>query len=256
MRGKKYDDYSKNCGFGDENTHSPAFKAFKIVIILAIVTVLIIVVFFCILSYLQTKPESLSEEDKIVMTSNTEQSNNMLVTIYGTANQLEADYVPELTEINGVKVNTLMSENLSLMIEKAKEDGVNLVPVEGYVSFDDQQERHDKLIAYYREEKGFTQVKAEAQAKKTEPCGGCSEKQTGLLVSFSKDLQNFENSDEFSWLDYNAVNYGFILRYDGSESSSQQRNAALYRYVGVENAKKMRMLNMCLEEYANYLSYR
>ena len=30
-------------------------------------------------------------------------------------------------------------------------------------------------------------------------------------------------------------------------------NETLYRYVGIDNAKKMRSYNMCLEEYSEYI---
>ena len=149
-----------------------------------------------------------------------------------------------------------MEASLTKMINEAQKEGINLSVLSGYISFEEQSKKHNELVSFYKNENNFTQVRAEALANKTVPTGGCSECQTGLIVCFSEDSDAFENSDEFKWLEYNAINYGFVLRYDGNESSALDKNTALFRFVGEDNAKKMRILNMCLEEYANYLSYR
>jgi D-alanyl-D-alanine carboxypeptidase len=53
----------------------------------------------------------------------------------------------------------------------------------------------------------------------------------------------------------NAENYGFILRY--AENKTVQTGIMYepwhFRYVGVEHAKKINELGMCLEEYIEYL---
>jgi D-alanyl-D-alanine carboxypeptidase len=61
--------------------------------------------------------------------------------------------------------------------------------------------------------------------------------------------------DGFKWLKKNAEDYGFILRYpkDKEEITKISYESWHWRYVGEEHAKKMNKLNMCLEEYIEYL---
>ena len=66
----------------------------------------------------------------------------------------------------------------------------------------------------------------------------------------------FEKLDGFKWLKKNAEDYGFVLRYpkDKEDITKIAYESWHWRYVGVEHAKKMNELNMCLEEYVEYLS--
>ena len=72
-----------------------------------------------------------------------------------------------------------------------------------------------------------------------------------MLVEF-----DFSNSGSKAFLERNCVEYGFVQRYTGSKTSVTRMNPSdsLYRYVGIENAKRMRSYGMCLEEYKSYLS--
>ena len=53
----------------------------------------------------------------------------------------------------------------------------------------------------------------------------------------------------------NAENYGFILRYpeEKADITGVKYEPWHWRYVGMEHAKEMNKLNMCLEEYVEYL---
>ena len=57
------------------------------------------------------------------------------------------------------------------------------------------------------------------------------------------------------WLIKNSVDFGFILRAPKGkeEKTNIDFDSTLFRYVGTNNAKKMRMLSMCLEEYRSYV---
>ena len=50
-------------------------------------------------------------------------------------------------------------------------------------------------------------------------------------------------------------NTGFVLRYpkDKEDITKIAYESWHWRYVGAENAKEMNELNMCLEEYIQYL---
>ena len=83
------------------------------------------------------------------------------------------------------------------------------------------------------------------------PKGGCSEAQTGLLIGF--DVADKKTS---AFIERECINYGFVQRYpkDKEDVTKISESKTLYRYVGIENAKKMRSFNMCLEEYSEYVS--
>ena len=60
------------------------------------------------------------------------------------------------------------------------------------------------------------------------------------------------------YLKENAEDYGFILRYrkDKEEITKVNYEPWHWRYVGEEHAKKINELDMCLEEYIEYLKIR
>lgn len=53
----------------------------------------------------------------------------------------------------------------------------------------------------------------------------------------------------------NCYDYGFILRYPKEKNNITKITYEPwhYRYVGRENAKKIKEKNLCLEEYIQYL---
>ena len=83
---------------------------------------------------------------------------------------------------------------------------------------------------------------------------GKDERQLGRTVSIaSKSIayQEFETSALSQWLEANAHEYGFILRYPKRMASSTNRayDAHYYRYVGKKIANKIYKENSCIEEY-------
>ena len=85
---------------------------------------------------------------------------------------------------------------------------------------------------------------------------GFSEHHTGLALDIV--TPTYQNLDEgfaetaaFGWLDQNAAEYGFILRYPKNKESVTQINYEPwhYRYVGVEYAKAIKESGYCLEEF-------
>ena len=84
---------------------------------------------------------------------------------------------------------------------------------------------------------------------------GTSEHNLGLAVDFNYVNLDFENTKAFTWLKENAEDYGFILRYrkDKEDITKVEYEPWHWRYVGKEHAKKINELDMCLEEYIDYL---
>lgn len=64
----------------------------------------------------------------------------------------------------------------------------------------------------------------------------------------------FIASDAYKWLTANCVNFGFIQRYPADKADKTLKNFSpfAFRFVGETNAKKMRSLSMCMEEYFRY----
>ena len=80
-----------------------------------------------------------------------------------------------------------------------------------------------------------------------------------MLVKLSDmDSDDFMKTDEYAWLYKNGINYGFINRYTEEKFpvTGIEADLTVYRFVGTENAQKMRSFGMCLEEYSDYRSYR
>ena len=92
---------------------------------------------------------------------------------------------------------------------------------------------------------------------------GTSEHQTGLCV----DMHNFRTAgrymaDDFAesaagkWLAENSYKFGFILRFDKDKTdiTGITYESWHFRYVGRFHATRMYELDMCLEEYCDYLA--
>ena len=68
-------------------------------------------------------------------------------------------------------------------------------------------------------------------------------------------MDEFEQTEEFRWLNENAYKYGFILRYPKEKEhiTGYKYEPWHYRYVGVEYAKKYDEGITFDEYYAYYL---
>ena len=178
---------------------------------------------------------------------------------YSTVNSarpLTADYVPALTEVEGVMVSPDMADALTRLLADARTAGLTLRADEGYISFEEQKERYEQAVKEYRASAKASVVKAEAYVKRSIPRAGESEQQSGLLVSLSDGSDgDFTLTPAYAWLVKHAASYGFVLRYPEKENTGGLGfSAHLYRYVGQENAYYMTAYDMNFDEYAAYLA--
>lgn len=182
-------------------------------------------------------------------------SDEDLLRVVNERHPLESDYVPELKPFGSVRISGYMFEDLDDMISAAAAEDIKLTLAEGYVSYADQAALYDETYKKIKEEQKCSDIKAESETKKVCPLEGASESQTGLLVKFETDSEDFANSEADTWLQRNAVNYGFVLRYpEGREDSTGMKaNLQLYRYVGKEHALNMRRYDMTLDEYSSHI---
>lgn len=146
-------------------------------------------------------------------------------------------------------------DELNDMMNQMKKDGITNIWIQSaYRSVARQKELYDASVKKYLQE-GKTQEEAEKLTNEYINKPGSSDHNLGLAVDFNKVDNGFEKLDGFKWLQKNAENYGFVLRYpkDKEDITKIAYESWHWRYVGVEHAKKMNELNMCLEEYIQYL---
>lgn len=172
-------------------------------------------------------------------------------------NILPTDFNVELANIDKTrKFDARAVDDLNKLIKDMKGQGIsNIWPQSTYRSIAKQEELFNESIQKYINH-GLTQEEAENLTMNFINKPGASEHNLGLAVDFNNVEKSFEDTKEFKWLQENAENYGFVLRYpeDKEEITKVNYEPWHWRYVGVEHAKKMNELNMCLEEYINYLS--
>lgn len=101
-----------------------------------------------------------------------------------------------------------VSDNLERMFKDAKKEGINLLVVSGYRSYEHQENLYNNEV----------NINGQEYADKYLAKPGYSEHQTGLVadvlaVNYTSMDKNFENTREGKWLHENMYKYGFILRY-------------------------------------------
>ena len=102
---------------------------------------------------------------------------------------------------------------------------------------------------------GLSSEEAEAKAATVVTRPGTSEHNTGFSADFNIAEDSFESTAMFTWMQEHAADYGFVLRFpkDKQEITGITYESWHYRFVGINNAKEMNRLNMCLEEYIEYM---
>jgi D-alanyl-D-alanine carboxypeptidase len=168
-------------------------------------------------------------------------------------------------ELNSAAYDQVMAvdraayQPLKDLFAAAKAAGVPLQLVSPYRSIDKQDRLFDNLVVQYKKQ-GMTETEAVAKANTSRTFTGTSEHNVGygfdILEAGNWYLSEaFDKTKQFAWLQQHAAEYGFILRYgkDKVEQTGIMYEPWHYRYVGVEAAKEINQLGMCLEEYIEYL---
>lgn len=147
----------------------------------------------------------------------------------------------------GNEIRKHVYERYRSMWNAAKEEGLLLIVNSSYRDYETQ----DAVWKDYAEANG------EEWADNKAARAGSSEHETGLaldIVTNNVIMNEFENTEEFKWLQDNAYKYGFILRYPkGKEKiTGYSYESWHYRYVGVEAAKEIHDANITFDEYYAY----
>ncbi|MBQ4568596.1 MAG: M15 family metallopeptidase [Ruminococcus sp.] len=186
-------------------------------------------------------------------------SDEQLLHIVNEHYPLEADYEPELVSFGGIRVAKVAFESLDDLIKDAASQGITITVKKGYVSYSEQEKLFDETFKKVKKDNDYSEIKAESETMKICPRAGCSENQTGMLLSFATDEKgDFAKTRAGKWLEKYSVNYGFVLRYpEGEEGNTGLTYAPdVYRYVGEEHALNMRRFDMILESYSYHVTIR
>ena len=133
------------------------------------------------------------------------------------------------------------------MWNDAKEEGLLLIVNSSYRDYEVQD-------AVWKE---YAEVHGEEWADNKAARAGSSEHETGLaldIVTNNVVMNEFENTDEFKWLQKNAYKYGFILRYPKNKENitGYEYESWHYRYVGEKVAKEIHDMDITFDEYYAY----
>jgi zinc D-Ala-D-Ala carboxypeptidase len=170
---------------------------------------------------------------------------------------LSPDYVPsDLVPLQDHGVPTLGSdvlrlrrgaaENLGDLIEDAAADGEELVVASAYRSYEEQQLSHERLMSVFG---------TDADGMSAQP--GHSQHQLGSAIDFTNAAAGYQvwmpfaQTSAYWWLEHHAWEYGFVVAYPKGkeEQTGYQWEPWHYRYVGVEEAKRLQQSNLSLQEY-------
>jgi len=171
------------------------------------------------------------------------------------SHSLPSDYVPkDLVPLQGYGVPTLGSmvlrreaaEHLGRLVEDAAVDGEELVVASGYRSHEEQKLSHLRLMSVFGEGAG-----------RMSATPGHSQHQLGTAVDFTNAAAAYEVWGLFAqtsahwWLEQYAWEYGFVLAYpQGKEDQTgYEWEPWHYRFVGVENAKRLQESDLGLQEF-------
>ncbi len=171
-------------------------------------------------------------------------------------NSVDRTYVPELEEYaDGIMFDKRAIKYLRNMINAMHKDKITGIWVQSaYRSYEKQEELFNRKVTSYKNQ-GKGQEEAERLAQTLVQRPEMSEHNLALAADFNTVTNEFENTKAFTWLQKNAQDYGFVLRYpkDKQDITKITYESWHWRYVGEEHAKVMKEKGYCLEEYIDYL---
>lgn len=159
------------------------------------------------------------------------------------------DYQAELVELEGFRVSSECVEQLRAMMGACRAAGHLCQINTAYRDWDYQKILWDNRYNQYITQ-GYMPEKAAAMTAQFVLPPGHSEHHTGLAV----DITGTE--EMYAWLEANAPEYGFILRYPENETkwTGVSYEPWHFRYVGRALAQELQSLGITPEEYLYRLS--
>lgn len=150
------------------------------------------------------------------------------------------------------RMDSRAAEAYERMYDDAARDGIYLTPCSGYRSYSTQKRLFYEFVDEYLSQ-GYSQSEAWELASRRRNPPGSSEHNIGICMDIicAASSANFQNTEAYAWLQSNAQDYGFILRYpeDKVDITGVKFEPWHWRYVGEENAPAIKNSGLCLEEY-------
>lgn len=144
---------------------------------------------------------------------------------------------------------------LKAMLDDAKSQGIDIGVWSPYRSYATQKMLFERQVQK-QINNGVPKAEAPDKAATIVARPGTSEHNTGLALDINCANHSFENTAAFKWLKENAENYGFIMRYSAEKQAITGviHESWHWRFVGINTAKEINKLGMCLEEYLDHIS--
>lgn len=178
-----------------------------------------------------------------------------MYTLVNKYNYLEEDYVPDhLVSVTGIyardnaKLVKVAYDNFVKMADAARKENLTIKVTTGYRSYSFQSTLYNNYV------KADGVKNADTYSARP----GFSEHQLGYSADLTNDknisFDNFENTEEYKWLQGNAYKYGFIMRYPKGKEyiTGYQFESWHYRYVGEKIATYIHENDITYEEYYAY----
>jgi D-alanyl-D-alanine carboxypeptidase len=192
---------------------------------------------------------------KTTRESSTSATCNDLGVLVDRSHTLPSEYVPRdlvpLQDYGGSALGSGMlrkgaAEHLGRLVKGAAAAGEDLEVASAYRSYEEQRRSHERSMRVFG-----------AEAGRMSATPGHSQHQLGTAVDFTNAAaghevtENFGRTSAYRWLERNAWEYGFVLAYPrGKEGQTGYRwEPWHYRFVGVEDAKRLEERNLGLQEY-------
>ncbi len=190
---------------------------------------------------------------------------NLLSSDYEPANLVSLDKSMLKNPSNDVTMVDNAAKALTALFEEMKANGYTDVKVtNAYRSYSYQQ----YIFKYWKDNEqkshpDWTAEQVEKQVLTYSNREGTSEHQSGLCCDMHNMSETsweraweFASSPSGKWLIENCWKFGFVLRFpEGKQEQclGVRYESWHYRYVGRYHAYQMKMLDMCLEEYLDYI---
>jgi len=156
---------------------------------------------------------------------------------------------------NGLQFDARAIAQLEKMLDDGNATGLQLMVCSAYRSIARQDQLFEQMKQQYIAQ-GMTEQEAYDKTSTIRTPHACSEHSSGLAadivaVNYQTLDDGFGDTPEAKWLAAHAAEYGFILRYpkDKEDVTGIIWEPWHFRYVGVENAQKIKDSGLCLEEY-------
>ncbi len=213
-----------------------------------------------ITTLVETEPP---KEIKVTVTEEDMHKGNLILVNYAYPYAFAESEVNEIVTVASAKNDNYVVRDNTIQLRKSTIEifngmmddmfaatGFNFLQVNSaYRSYEDQVNTYE----YYKNANG------EEYAKKYVANPGNSEHHTGLALDLNVNrkgaISYVESDADCAWFRENCDDYGFVLRYTPEKQYITGINGETwhYRYVGKPHAQLMTEMNLCLEEYTDYI---